>query len=113
MSARRARLVQMAFDRLDKDGTGIVDAAEVADAYDASRHPDVMAGKRTSNEVLRDFLETFEVGDEVDGAVTQQEFHLYYQRVSASIDSDDYWELMLRNAWHIPGRCSAASGWCS
>ena len=29
--------------------------------------------------------------------------------MSASIDLDDYFELMIRNAWHIPG----GEGWCA
>ena len=40
--------------------------------------------------------------------MTKQEFRNYYTNVSASIDDDDYFELMLRNAWHISG----GSGWC-
>ena len=31
----------------------------------------------------------------------------YYNNVSASIDNDDYFELMIRNAWHISG----GEGW--
>ena len=27
----------------------------------------------------------------------------YYRNIGASIDSDDYFELMIRNAWHISG----------
>jgi len=38
-----------------------------------------------------------------DGKVTQKEFEVYYKDVSASIDDDDYFELMIRNAWHLDG----------
>ena len=62
-----------------------------------------------SHQVLNGFLETFEVGGVVDGKVTLQEFVNYYQRVSSSIDDDDYFELMMRNAWHISG----GEGWCA
>ena len=37
------------------------------------------------------------------GSVHLDEFIEYYQDVSASIDNDDYFELMIRNAWHISG----------
>lgn len=39
--------------------------------------------------------------------VTPDEFVAYYNNVSASIDNDDYFELMIRNAWHISG----GEGW--
>lgn len=38
-----------------------------------------------------------------DQIVTIEEFEDYYKDMSASIDSDDYFELMIRNAWHIAG----------
>lgn len=38
-----------------------------------------------------------------DQIVTKSEFEDYYKDLSASIDSDDYFELMIRNAWHIAG----------
>lgn len=37
------------------------------------------------------------------------EFCSYYSNISASIDDDDYFELMMRNAWHISG----GEGWCA
>ncbi len=39
--------------------------------------------------------------------MTRNEFLNYYQNVSSSIDEDDYFELMIRNAWHISG----GEGW--
>ena len=40
--------------------------------------------------------------------MTIEEFEDYYKDISASIDDDDYFELMIRNAWHIDG----GEGWC-
>ena len=46
-------------------------------------------------------------GPDRDGTVTLEEFIEYYRGVSANIPLDDYFELMMRNAWHISG----GSGW--
>lgn len=68
-------------------------------------HPDVRSGKRTEESVLLEFISTFEtyVGFRGirDSQITQQEFEDYYTFVSASIDRDDYFELMMNNAWRM------------
>ena len=97
----------MAFNKLDKDASGIIDPEDIIDTYDASKHPDVIAGKKTKEEVFREFLDTFDVGGEKDGKVTRNEFENYYTNIGANIDNDDYFELMIRNAWHISG----GEGW--
>ena len=109
MNERRVSLVRLAFSKIDKDGNGILDAQDIVDCYDASKHPEVVAGRMTEDQVLREFLETFDVGGEVDGKVTPDEWLNYYKNVSSSIDNDDYFELMIRNAWHISG----GEGWCA
>jgi hypothetical protein len=109
MSQRRINLVNQAFSILDKAGTGEVHPDDIMDVYDASKHPDVLAGTRTKQDVLSEFLETFDVGGEVDGKVTRQEFMNYYSNVGATIDNDDYFELMIRNAWHMSG----GEGWAA
>ena len=38
-----------------------------------------------------------------NGLITRDLFEDYYANIGASIDSDDYFELMIRNAWHISG----------
>jgi len=109
LSDRRKRLVLLAFRRIDKDGNGVVEPAELVGTYNASRHPEVLAGRMTEEQVLSEFLETFDVGGEVDGKVTEEEFLNYYTNIGASIDNEDYFELMMRNAWHLSG----GEGWCA
>ncbi|RYH20234.1 EF-hand domain-containing protein, partial [archaeon] len=103
LNARRQALVAQAFDILDKDGSGEIDLTDIAMCYDASQHPEVRSGKKTMEAVLTEFLEGFDVGGTKDNKVTRQEFENYYAGISASIDSDNYFELMMRNAWHISG----------
>jgi Ca2+-binding EF-hand superfamily protein len=100
MNDRRKALIAMAFRAVDKDGNGILELADIKAAYDASRHPEVLAGRRSAESVLLEFLNGFDGGNK-DGIVTPAEFEAYYADVSASIDSDDYFELMMRNAWCV------------
>ena len=104
---RRKQMILLAFAVLDNDKSGNVELNDIVAKYDASKHPDVKAGKRTTESVLQEFLDTFD-GNK-DGSVTPQEFIKYYENVSSSIDDDDYFELMIRNAWHISG----GEGWCA
>ena len=99
---RRVELILIAFNRLDVTGDGVVTMEDIEQVYDASFHPDVQSGKITAADGLREFFSQFD-SIEADGVVTEQEFVQYYKNVSASIDSDDYFELMMRNAWHISG----------
>ena len=78
-------------------------------------HPDVKSGKRTEDEILTEFLETFEqhyntiTGGKSDGKITPEEWLEYYTHVSASIDSDAYFELMMSNTWNIESANNPAS----
>ena len=63
----------------------------------------------TPHQALTHFLETFDIGGVVDGKVTREEFVNYYTNIGASIDNEDYFELMIRNAWHISGGEGAAA----
>jgi Ca2+-binding EF-hand superfamily protein len=108
----RLALVKKAYAKLDKDGSGIVDIDDIRDVYNTSRHPDVMAGKKTSDQVLVEFLETFEMhhsiqnGNKADGRVTLDEFIEYYTNISASLDNDEYFAIMMNNSWNLSGDSS-------
>ena len=102
MSERRQKLVNLAFDVVDKTGDGSVTVDDLKDVYDVSQHPGIIDGSVTKEEVLRHFVDMWDQGDK-DGVVTRDEFMEYYADVGASIDGDEYFELMIRNAWHIAG----------
>lgn len=102
LNDRRTEMVHLAYGVLDKSGDGLVTIEDIMIAYDATYHPDFQSGRKTKEEVLREFMTVWETHKK-DGIVTKEEFEDYYKDISASIDSDDYFELMIRNAWHIAG----------
>lgn len=109
LNDRRRDIVHQAFRVLDEDGSGTVDVDELARKYSAQAHPDFLAGRRSEKEILREFLENFRGGSTGGDVVTLEDFERYYANLSASIDDDDYFELVVRNAWRISG----GEGWCA
>jgi hypothetical protein len=83
-----------AFKKLDRDNSGLIDIKDIKGVYDASKHPDVKSGKKSEDEILGEFIETFEMHHALNGAgtkdrsVTPEEFIEYYNNVGASIDND-------------------------
>lgn len=67
----------------------------VAEHYDAALHPEVVSGRSTSETQYRLFLDTFDVGEESPGFVTATEFEAYHANVSATVSSDEYFNLLL------------------
>jgi len=110
MNDTRINLVKAAFNVLDDSGDGIVTLEDIARKYDVSKNPLVKAGKVNANDVLKAFMTNWHLGEKShkDG-VTLEDFIEYYEWVSPSIDRDDYFELMIRNAWHISG----GEGWAA
>jgi len=106
LNDRRLEMVHMAYKVLDKNGNGLVTVEDVMAAYNAKYHPDFIAGIKTEEEIITLFMQVWETHKK-DGIVTLEEFEDYYKDISASIDNDDYFELMIRNAWHIAG----GEGW--
>lgn len=60
MNEFRKGLSKRAFKVMDKDGSGIIDIDDIRQRYNAKQHPDVKSGKKTEDEILFEFIDTFE-----------------------------------------------------
>ncbi len=67
----------------------------------------MIEGKKTAEQVFVEFMQQWDT-KEKDGIVNFDEFLEYFkvsppsgQDVSASIDRDDYFALMMQNAWKL------------
>lgn len=79
---------------------------DIKTIYNAKNHPDVRKGQKAEDEILGEFLETFELHHNLksgmrDQRVSKQEFIDYYANVSATIDDEQYFLTALVNAYKL------------
>ena len=100
LSPFRRRLVVAAFNLIDTAERGSVSVDAVLAAFHAGKHPSVTSSKRDAEEVYRDFQTTLQcdVGTE---RVRLPVFEHYYELVSAGVESDDEFQLILWNCWGL------------
>jgi len=104
---------------MDKDGSGILDINDIRQTYNAKSHPDVKSGKKKEEEILLEFLDTFEdhfcdmkgQEDSRDGKINMNEWLEYYNNVSMSVDTDDYFLVMMNNTWNLDNSKVTKKGW--
>ncbi|NXN03753.1 CAPSL protein, partial [Sylvia borin] len=101
MSNARKEIIMQAFQKLDKTGDGIITIEDLRGLYNVKYHPKYINGEWTEDQVFSAFLENFDTRHDKDGKVTTEEFMNYYAGVSASIDTDIYFIVMMKNCWKL------------
>ncbi|XP_003504208.1 calcyphosin-like protein [Cricetulus griseus] len=101
MSRARKEVIMKAFRKLDKTGDGVITIEDLREVYNAKHHPKYQNGEWTEEQVFRKFLDNFDSPYDKDGLVTPEEFMNYYAGVSASIDTDVFFIIMMTTAWKL------------
>lgn len=102
LTERRKGMVDRAFALMDKDGSGQITVDDVKHLYDPSHHKDFIEGTKTKEEVIEEFLDSFDgAKGNNDGVITKQEWDDYYTDLSMSTPSDEYFVQMMESVWGI------------
>jgi len=89
LSERKRLMVEKAFKILDKDNSGQITVADIKNIYDVKQNKDFIAGKKTKEQVLEEFLNNFDgAKGNNDGILTKKEFVDYYTDLAMSVPSE-------------------------
>ena len=106
ISEKRKISIISKFAEMDKKKVGYLPIAYLKKVYNAKFHPDCFLGKKPENEVLEEFMFTFEVfcflknlGNEQE--ISYMDFVEYYTPISSSIQNDNYFDDILLGAWNV------------
>jgi len=60
MSKPRLDIIDVAFNKIDKTGDGVITVADLMNTYDVSRHPKFISGEKTKEEIIKKYLDVFQ-----------------------------------------------------
>ncbi|KAF5399495.1 Calcyphosine like [Paragonimus heterotremus] len=101
MSESRLKITEMAFKKMDRSGDGRLTVDDIRKVYQVRHNAKYQNSEMSEDAILKQYLKTFEGDGTGDGTVTWEEFLNYYSGISASIDSDVYYDLMMRMAFKL------------
>jgi len=100
LSSARAYIVREVFNMLDRNGDGSLNLHELQAKYRPSTEPDVEAGRKDIEQALMDFILSVEDSSR-NGRLTLEDFERFYESVSSGIDSDNYFQHIVRMTWGL------------
>ncbi|XP_019370288.1 PREDICTED: calcyphosin-2 isoform X5 [Gavialis gangeticus] len=101
MNEYRKAFVRKAYMKLDFNKTGSVPLVDIRKCYCAKKHPRVLSGDATEEEIKSSFLETLQDACSNPNEVSYCEFEDYYEGLSIGIMDDEDFVNTLRNPWGI------------
>ncbi|XP_055252076.1 calcyphosin-2 isoform X8 [Moschus berezovskii] len=97
----RLDVSENAFMKLDFNKTGSVSIIDIRKCYCAKKHPQVISGHSTEEEIKSSFLETLKDACSKSDEVSYGEFEDYYEGLSTGIVDDEAFVTILCTPWGL------------
>lgn len=98
MTSVRKGIVEKAYQKLSEENENLTTSV-IEQSFNAVGHPDVKKGSKTQDEIITNFITTFELHHSLYGKhgdpVSLSEFLEYYEYVSSVIENDLYFENLI------------------
>lgn len=111
MSIKRENLIKKVYNLISTNNTYNIPLTNIIKSYISSRHPDVISGKRISEDVLQEFIENLNIFKDYINSIKKSEsdclnyedFIKFYSQISMYITNNYYFEKLINNVWNLDG----------
>lgn len=103
------------FNFLDLNNDGFVEIEEFKNKLNPAKHPAVLEGRKAEKQIQEELYESLELFITAYGKgpnftkFTKEDFIFYYTNISASIENDEYFGIMLKNCWNMEATVAGES----
>ncbi|XP_067907270.1 calcyphosin-2 isoform X2 [Heterodontus francisci] len=101
MNEFRKAFVRKAYMKLDPNKTGSISVNDISKFYSGRKHPKVLSGECSEQQVRAAFLDTLQESCISSKEVTYCEFEAYYEGLSLGIANDEDFANVMRNCWGV------------
>jgi len=101
LSLMREKIIDKCYQKLLKDDEDDITVGTLKRSYSVKHHPLYVNGDEDKETIIKRFLATFEEGDDLLAKITHEEFLNYYAGISATIQDDGYFDLLLREEYNL------------
>lgn len=100
MNESRYKSIVEAYKRAGKLISGTVTLEELGKVFDAKKHPEVLAGRKSEKEAFTEFIWSWD-SIKPDYTVEMEEFAAYFEDLSCMIPRDEHFEYLLLSIFHL------------
>ena len=99
-NSERQKVIDEAFHKFEKDGSGMIDIRDLKGVFNAEKHPKVVSGEITQEQAFDEFSRNF--NDHTGaGKIQRCEWNDYYAAVSASVEDNEHFIMLVKSTWQI------------